>query len=120
MPYITKTARQIIEEGGVIQTGGELNYAFTREIAKHLGYGKEELTVGLMNRIDEFVGVHGKSYTTFNTVLGALVGANLEYIRRMGPNNRVSDTFADVVAEFYGQIVGPYEDEKIKQNGDVY
>jgi hypothetical protein len=40
----------------------------------------------------------GVSYTTMNEILGVLEAAKLEFNRR---------------------IVAPYEDEKIKQNGDV-
>lgn len=39
------------------------------------------------------------NYQRFNDVIGALEGAKLELYRRM---------------------VAPYEDEKIKENGDVY
>lgn len=41
----------------------------------------------------------GFKYQTANDVLGALEGAKLEFYRR---------------------IVSPYEDKKIKENGDVY
>lgn len=80
MPYITQAARQVIADGGVIETSGELNYAFTTVINKYLAK-------------------HGKSYARFNDVIGALEGAKLEFYRR---------------------IVVPYEDQKIKENGDVY
>lgn len=39
------------------------------------------------------------SYQILNDVVGAIEGAKLEFVRR---------------------IVNPYEDEKIRQNGDVY
>lgn len=80
MPYITQTARQQLTEGGPVQTAGELNYVITTEI---VGYLAE----------------HGKSYQTFNDIIGALEGAK---------------------TEFYRRVVAPYEDEKIKQNGDAY
>ena len=41
----------------------------------------------------------GLSYQTINDVLGALDGAR---------------------AEFYRRVAAPYEDQKIKENGDVY
>lgn len=41
----------------------------------------------------------GESYATINEVIGALECAKLEFYRR---------------------LVAPYEDEKIKANGDVY
>lgn len=42
---------------------------------------------------------NGVNYQKINDVIGALEGAKLEFYRR---------------------VVAPYEDEKIKQNGDVY
>ena len=42
---------------------------------------------------------NGESYTTYNDIVGALEGAKLELYRRK---------------------IAPYEDTKIKQNGDVY
>jgi hypothetical protein len=41
----------------------------------------------------------GESYQTYNDIIGALEGCKLELYRRM---------------------VAPYEDVKIKENGDVY
>jgi broad-specificity NMP kinase len=42
---------------------------------------------------------HGKTYTAINDVIGVLECAKLEFYRR---------------------LAAPYEDEKIKENGDVY
>lgn len=80
MPYITQTARDIIDDGGAVVTPGELNYAFTQVIKN-------------------YIGTRGKNYGVFNDIIGALEGAK---------------------QEFYRRVVAPYEDEKIKQNGDVY
>ena len=41
----------------------------------------------------------GSSYQTINDVVGALEGAKMEFYRR---------------------VAAPYEDKKIKENGDVY
>jgi hypothetical protein len=43
--------------------------------------------------------VKGDSYQTFNDILGAFDGAS---------------------REFYRRVVAPYEDKKIKENGDVF
>jgi hypothetical protein len=58
-----------------------------------------ELNYSFTQIIQQYVKDHGKSYARFNDVIGALEGAK---------------------AEFYRRVVAPYEDEKIKQNGDVY
>ena len=54
-------------------------------------------------QITELIGMywhaHGPSYQAINDIVGALEGAKLE---------------------FYARVARPYEDEKIKQNGDVY
>ncbi len=47
----------------------------------------------------EYIMANGLSYQKINDVVGALEGAKLEFYRRMA---------------------APYEDEKIKSNGDVY
>jgi len=47
----------------------------------------------------EYLNTKGKNYQAVNDIVGALEGAKLEFYRR---------------------IAAPYEDMKIKQNGDVY
>lgn len=61
-------------------------------------------TVGQLNYqitklLNLFLEKHGKSYQIINDALGALEGAKLEFYRR---------------------VAAPYEDTKIKENGDVY
>lgn len=77
-----------------------------REELKHkVSYaGRSIQTSGELNYIitmviSEYMNSHGKSYSTLNEIVGALECAKLELYRR---------------------IAAPYEDEKIKQNGDVY
>ena len=62
------------------------------------------LTPGQLNYqftqlIINYLSGHGKSYTTLNDIIGALECAKLELYRR---------------------VAAPYEDTKIKENGDVY
>lgn len=49
--------------------------------------------------IQEYIACNKLSYQSINDIIGALEGAKLE---------------------FYSRVVRPYEDEKIKENGDVY
>lgn len=49
--------------------------------------------------LDKYIQVNGVSYQTFNDIIGSLEGAKLELYRR---------------------LVVPYEDRKVKLNGDVY
>lgn len=47
----------------------------------------------------DYLNVHDLKYQTINDIMGALEGAK---------------------AEFYRRVAIPYEDKKIKENGDVY
>lgn len=58
-----------------------------------------ELNYLLTTMIAQYTKRKGLSYQTINDVVGALEGAKLEYYRR---------------------IAGPYEEKKVKENGDVY
>lgn len=58
-----------------------------------------ELNYAFSVLIRDYVNSHGKNYQTINDIIGALEGAKLEFYRRG---------------------VAPYEDTKIKENGDVY
>jgi hypothetical protein len=69
-----------------------VNYA---DIPKTAG----ELNYVITMAIKEYIAENGQSYQIFNDIIGALEGAKLEFNRR---------------------IVAPYEDKKIRENGDVY
>ena len=58
-----------------------------------------ELNYMLTDLCREYLAAHGLTYRVLNDILGALEGAKLEFYRR---------------------VVVPYEDSKIKENGDVY
>jgi hypothetical protein len=87
MPYIKVTdehgrrrRHQLLPKGATPESSGELNYAFTMLALQYLGG-------------------HGLSYDTLNTISGA---------------------FTEALAEFRRRVVVPYEDSKIAANGDVY
>ena len=58
-----------------------------------------ELNFLLTREIKTYLARKGLSYGTINDVLGALAGAG---------------------QEFYRRVAVPYEDQKIRENGDVY
>jgi len=58
----------------------------------HLNYLFSKIAMNYLENL-------GESYAAYNDILGALEGAKLELYRRR---------------------VAPYEDQKIKENGDVY
>jgi len=58
-----------------------------------------ELNYRITMQLIDYLNLHGESYQTYNDIIGALEGAKLELYRRK---------------------IAPYEDKKIKENGDVY
>ena len=58
-----------------------------------------ELNYVITTTVLDYVDDHAQNYETINAVIGALECAKLELYRR---------------------LAAPYEDAKIKQNGDVY
>ncbi len=68
---------------------------FKKSILKTPG----ELNFVFSGTIQDYLTTQGTSYQTINDIIGALEGAKLEFYRR---------------------VVAPYEDMKIKKNGDVY
>jgi hypothetical protein len=72
--------------------------AFNDEIAV-TGVSKGDLNYVISCLAKIYTDEHGHSYSVMNDVVGVLSAANMEYYRR---------------------VVVPYEDEKIKINGDCY
>ena len=62
-------------------------------------YGPGSLNYQITCLIIDYVNRNGLNYQRINDVVGALDSAKLEFYRR---------------------VAAPYEDNKIKQNGDVY
>jgi len=58
-----------------------------------------ELNYLITKLIKRYLSDKGESYQSYNDIMGAMEGAKLEMYRR---------------------LVAPYEDKKIKENGDVY
>lgn len=81
MPYIEKSRREAIKNKTITpSTAGDLNYLVTM-------------------LCQEYLEVKGESYQTYNDIMGALTGAQLELYRRK---------------------TAIYEDKKIFSNGDVW
>ena len=84
MPYIKQDRRVDLNPrctgAQTAQTPGELNYQLTEVVCDYLH-------------------TFGRSYKTFNDIIGALESCKLEFYRRM---------------------VAPYENDAIERNGDCY
>ena len=75
----------------------ELGFDFSEQSAMPRSSG--ELNYMVTELMKAYLAHHGACYQTFNDIVGAVDGAKTEFERR---------------------VVAPYEDTKIKENGDVY
>lgn len=96
MPYIKQDKRyQDLLEIYAKKDADTLNLNIEANGPRNSG----ELNFVLTIIVQEYFKVNGGRYQQINDIVGALEGAKLEFYRR---------------------IVGPYEDKKIQENGDVY
>lgn len=77
----------------------QLRYALDPTDVPSIASTPGELNFQLTRLVDGYITAHGKNYTSISEAVSALECAKLELYRR---------------------VAAPYEDEKIKENGDVY
>ena len=117
MPYIREEDRiAVITRGPIIS--GELNYVITK-LAIKFKDTPMTLRVFIKKSILQYLGER-QSYTLFNEVMGVLECARFEYLRRMGYDLLVNESFLALEKWLYFDIIAPYEDKKKEENGDVY
>jgi hypothetical protein len=73
-------------------------------LREEIGSGSDPVDAGQLNYLissicNDYIDEQGKCYDTLNEVIGVLECSKLELYRR---------------------VIAPYEDEKVKENGDVY
>lgn len=98
MPYIDSAAKQRIDRGAAPITVGELTYVID---AAMIDFVKRSVPGGTLF-FNEGVPLHdldGLRYAHLAEVMAAVENAKLEFYRR---------------------VVAPFEDQKIKDNGDVF
>lgn len=119
MPYITKESREYIDNGlSEPVSPGELNYALTKLLNEN--YSREAFALRFKEIAAAYVEVREEKYQTFNDIVGAGVSAVLEHLRRKnGLYFPQGQWLFDELQQFYLRVVGPYEDRKIKENGDI-
>ena len=140
MPYIENkdNIRERIMRGTQKPSNpGELNYYMTTQILKYLADQRlmsERLSYKTLNYV---YGKLDEIYENFNVLAfrssDELFVQNIQivvrrYIIDAGDRfENVEQTMADVrgaihacQTEFYRRLIAPYEDQKIKENGDVY
>ena len=125
MPYIKSD--EYVRAAHHPATPGELNYAITLQIIYFLQQRGDEVMlyaeVWMICR--DYLIRKGLNYTFYNDVMGALECAEREMFRRtshryLHPARTACGMLNKVAGTVYDQMLAPYEDEKIKENGDVY
>ena len=117
MPYIEQKARVQIADGAPPANAGELNYKMTMRCINNTDAGM--LASDIRKIADEYIAHKGLRYQYINDVGGAFLWASREFVRRTG-SIRYRRIFERIAAEFYDEVAAPYEDIKIKENGDCY
>ena len=122
MPYIEKSRRDAFHHKLVcMSTPGDLNYLCTLAILEREKDRSIDLTHVIYNLGLEYLELKGECYATYNDIIGAFTSCGLEYDRRSKLRRlRISEPIKELTARFYKNMVAPYEDKKIKENGDVY
>jgi len=124
MPYINNEDREPLnEDAKKMKTTGEMNYLFTQAMIDFTL--KNNLCYDTINKVtDAFLLC--KKYLSKNMIFGFRdkVGFH-ELVDAWGFNSgkhcgEIEAALVDAWGEYQRRVVGPYEDKKIKENGDVY
>lgn len=104
---------------------GQLNYFITKLCIEAGFLGKVIITRTEADIIEKFIikvlrEVYPRKYAHYNRAVGMLTCCGKEFVRIFGEEGIGIKKFLDYICDgFYQDIVGPYEDEKIKANGKV-
>lgn len=125
MPYVTQAAKDdlhYLQPRNV----GELTYRFTQHALNDNHYSDKYRDLLYSAKLYVENKMSGPSFQHHAEVLGALTAARLEIARRLDCCSLKTGLLADAkwalenaAADYYEKTVGPYEDGKIKSNGDV-
>lgn len=114
MPYISdRERRKKLREGDTAKNAGELNYQIFHYV-KHNFLNNPSIYLEIEKFVNNFLG-ETPNYQKYNDMTGALVRCYREIYRRSGVEvQQIYD-----VLDSYDDLIGIYEDTKIKQNNDV-
>lgn len=116
MPYIKQEDRERAVDHP--ENAGELNFAITTLVVEEENL--ETFIAKVEELVSDYVERKGVNHTVGNEVVGVFMCAAAEVERR--GVNRVEHASCLIILgfNFYYNVLAPYEDQKIKENGDVY
>jgi hypothetical protein len=136
MPYLTDDRKEFLANPrNKLSTAGDLTYCLTEETLRHIDtpVGAADGVKETADWSDNMLSIIGRylrpapRYADFALVLGCLDSTRRELLRRRHETTR-SDVDVLLAAglleklsrSYYANVIAPYEDTKIEQNGDVY
>lgn len=120
MPYLVQHRKDKLDRGLLPTTPGDLTYLVVKAL---LGPARE-IRDAIGKAVKAYCDRRTQNFALFAEVLGALRAAEKEHARRSKQSVPIREHAIWVCADFadwwYGEVVAPYEDDKIATNGDVY
>ena len=114
MPYIKERDRRNIENGKIPNTAGELNFQIYDYVRLCFACRIVPNKPVVKKFVDKFLG-DNPNYQKYNDITGCLIRCKKEIERRFGKEIN----FLEKIMESYDDEIDVYEDEKIKENGDI-
>lgn len=116
MPYLAQKRKDELDNNPkqALVTAGDLTYVVYKLMLRP-DLGESDFRTEVGKAINRYMPKHPK-YGNYAMVIGCLRCASFEWERRHHTPEGWLDLF---IADYYENTIAPYEDEKIKQNGDV-
>lgn len=123
MPYLNYTLKKALDKGKVPETPGDLTYLLSKELIKATDTGAGYLPSDYYQHVQKYIG-DSPNFAVYAEVLGAIQATIFEYKRRKGLLQKWQqeelNKLNQLAITLYVFEVGPYEDAKIVENGDIY
>lgn len=120
MPYLTKKRiAELKNPKAKVLGAGDLTYLMTKSLLDQPeGYSvSQRLEVDIARYMPD-----EPRYENYAVVLGCLASTKMEYERRIVAfhTHRCIEELDSFAADYYMDVIAPYEDKKIQENGDVF
>lgn len=121
MPYIKQGERDKLKQDRKAETVGQLTYLYTRALIESSSHA---VATRLEAATYKYLPTReARHFSDYAEVLGALNAARLEFMRRNALTLKDQQRLLAVeqfTTHFYLMEIAPYEDSKMRENGDVY
>lgn len=123
MPYLKWSRKMELDKGKLPKTPGDLTYLLSRELIKVTTPRRYPESADYHKYITSYLG-ESPNFASYAEVLGAIQATIFEFKRRKGLlhywQQEEIHKLENVARALYIAEIGPYEDSKIAENGDIY